>query len=79
MTRTVNSLSQLSARRRNSRPLQELPTNQPENNNFIIAGQIPDTSGMNTEHVWYCQTNKKQISFFVSETLKTHMGWHEHL
>ena len=30
--------------RRNSRLTSELPTNQPENNNFIIAGQIPDTS-----------------------------------
>ena len=24
----------------------ELPMNQPENNNFTIAGQIPDTSGI---------------------------------
>ena len=24
----------------------ELPTNQPENNNFIVTGQIPDTSGI---------------------------------
>ena len=31
---------------RNSRPMSELPTNQPENNTFTVTGQIPDTSGM---------------------------------
>ena len=40
--------------RRNSRPTSELPTNQPEINNITIAGQILDTSGINTRHVWYC-------------------------
>ena len=62
----------------NSRP-SELPTNQPENNNFTIAGQILNTSGMNTEHIRYCQTRKKSVSSFVSQILKTHMGWLEHL
>ena len=33
----------------------------------------------NTGYVWYCQTSKKRVSSFVSQTLKTHMGWHEHL
>ena len=34
---------------------------------------------MNTGHVWYCQTSKKSVSSFVSQILKTHMGWLEHL
>ena len=63
---------------RDSRP-SELPTNQPENNNFTAAGQIPDTSGMNTGHVRYCQTSNKSVSSFVAQILKTHMGWLEHL
>ena len=33
----------------------------------------------NTGHVRYCQTSKKTVSTFVSQTLKTHMGWLEHL
>ena len=65
ITRTVNPPSQLECEtselpthagtpdRRNSRPTSELPTNQPENNRFAAAGQIPDTSGMNTGHVRY--------------------------
>ena len=65
MTRTVNSPSYLSVRRRNSRPLPELPTNQPENNNFTIAGQIPDTSGI--------QTSKKTGQLFcLSNTQNSH-------
>ena len=32
--------------RRNFRLTSELPTNQPEINNIVIAGQIPDTSGI---------------------------------
>ena len=59
---------------RNSRP-SELPTNQPKNNNFTTT----DTSGMNTEHVRYCQTSKNKVSSFVAQILKTHMGWLEHL
>ena len=46
MTRTVNPPRQLKWRRRNSQPLLELPTNQPENNTFTVTGQIPDTSGI---------------------------------
>ena len=64
---------------RNSRLISELLTNQSENNNFTIAGQILDTFGMNTGHVRYCQTSKKSVSSFVSQILKTHMGWLEHL
>ena len=60
--------------RRNFRLMSELPTNQPENNkNFIMAGHIPDTSVINS------QISKIQVSSFVSQTLKTHMGWLEHL
>ena len=91
MTRTVNPSSQLkcdtselptyagTSDRRNSRPTSELPTNQPENNRFAAAGQIPDTSGMNTGHVRYCQTSKKSVSTFVAQIIKPHMGWLEHL
>ena len=36
-----------------------------------------------TGHVRYqyrtCQTSKTQVSSFISQTLKTHMGWLEHL
>ena len=64
---------------RNSRLTSELPTNQPESNNFTTAGQIPNTSGVNTGHVRYCQTSNKSVSSFVSQILKTHMGWLEHL
>ena len=56
--------------RRNFRLTSELPMNQPENHkNFIMAGHIPDT----------CQISKTQVSSFVSQILKTHMGWLEHL
>ena len=91
MTRTVNppsrskcATSELPTHagtpdRRNSRPTSELPTNQPESNNFTAAGQIPDTSGMNTGRVRYCQTSNKSVSSFVAQILKTHMGWLEHL
>ena len=70
MTRTVNPPSQLKCEtselptlagtsdRRNSRPTSELSTNQPENNTFTVAGQIPDTSGMNTGHVRYDQDSE---------------------
>ena len=34
---------------------------------------------INTGHVRYCQTSKKSVSSFVSQILKTHMGWLEHL
>ena len=86
MTTTVNSPSQLKGEmselpaivgtpdRRNFRLMLELPLNQPENNNFTIAGQIPDMSGINTG-----QTSKKSVSSFVPQTLKTHMGWLKHL
>ena len=63
---------------RNFQP-SELPTNQPENNTFTVTGQIPDTSGMHTGHVWYSQTSKNKVSSFVAQILKTHMGWLEHL
>ena len=63
---------------RNSRP-SELPTNQPKNNNFTAAGQIPDMSGINTGHVRYCQTSKDKVSSFIAQILKTQMGWLEHL
>ena len=33
----------------------------------------------NIGYVRYCHTSKKQVSSFVSQTLKTHMGWLEHL
>ena len=62
----------------NFRP-SELPTNQPENNTFTVTGQIPDTSGIHTGHVRYGQTSNKSVSSFVSQTLKSHMGWLEHL
>ena len=65
--------------RRNSRLMSELPMNQPENNNFTTAGQIPDMSGIDTGHVRYCQTSKNKVSSFVAQILKTHMGWLEHL
>ena len=91
MTWTVNSPNYLNCEsselltisgtsdRRNSRPTSELPTNQPENNIFTVTGQIPDTSGMHTGHVRYGQTSNKSVSSFVSQTLKSHMGWLEHL
>ena len=84
MTRTVNPPSRSKcdtselpthARtpdRRNSRPTSELPTNQPENNNFIIARQIPNTSGI-------ARPAKIGLLFCLSNTLRTHMGWLEHL
>ena len=61
--------------RRNSRPPSELPTNQPENNNFMAAGQIPDTSGIRP----VLPDQQKNRLALVSQTLKTHMGWLEHL
>ena len=88
---TVNSPSQLKHEtsefltitrtldRRNSQIMSKLLTNQPENNNFTITGQIPDMSSMNTEHIRYCQISKKSVSSFVSQILKTHMGWLKHL
>ena len=33
----------------------------------------------NTGHVRYGQTSNKTVSSFVSQTLKSHMGWLEHL
>ena len=55
------------------RKTSKLPTNQPENNkNFIVAGHIPDTSSI-------LPGQQKYISSFVSQILKTHMGWLEHL
>ena len=35
----------------------------------------------NTGHIQYpvLPDQQKQVSSFVSQTLKTHMGWHEHL
>ena len=55
---------------RDSRP-SELPTNQPENNNFTAVGQISDTSGMNTGHVWYDQDSEssKSVKRETSELL----------
>ena len=55
--------------RQNFRLTSELPTNQPEINNITIVGQIPDTSGINTGHVQYCQTSKNLLALFVSQTL----------
>ena len=62
------------------RETSELPMNQPEiNKNFIVAWT-------HTEHVRYqyrtCSVlpdQQKQVRSFVSQTLKTHMGWLEHL
>ena len=91
MTRTVNSPNYLNCEsselptiagtsdRRNSRHTSELPMNQPENNPFTVTGQIPNTSGIHTGHVRYGQTSNKSVSSFVSQTLKSHMGWLEHL
>ena len=56
--------------RRNFRLTSELPTNQLENNkNFIMAGHIPDTSGI-------ARPAKHRLALL---SLKTHMGWLEHL
>ena len=49
MNQPENTKYQLSARRRNSLRLLKLPMNQPDNTkNFVVAGQIPDTSSINT-------------------------------
>ena len=64
---------------RSSRP-SELPT-------YVGTPDEP-TQEQHFYHCWanighvryrYCQTSKKSVSSFVSQTLKTHMGWHEHL
>ena len=33
----------------------------------------------NTGHVQYCQTRKNRLALLSLKTLKTHMGWLEHL
>ena len=40
---------------------------------------LPLLGKYRTRPVSYCQINKTQVSSFVSQTLKTHMGWLEHL
>ena len=86
----VNSPSQLSARRRNSWRLLELMTigtpDSRRNSRWTDPRTpriLPWLGKYRTRPVSipdrYCQTSKKQVSSFVSQTLKTHMGWHEHL
>ena len=62
----------------NFRLLSKLPTNQPEKTKKItVPRQIPDTSGINTGHIWYCQTQQNELVLLALKN--TYMGWVEHL
>ena len=71
------SLSQLSAKRRNSRP-SELPTHVGTPDEPTREQQFYHCWA-NSEHVRYCQTSKNKVSSFITQILKTHMAWLEHL
>ena len=72
MTTTVNSPSQL------KRETSKLPTIAGTPDEPTREQQFYDCWA-NTGHARYCQTSKKSVSSFVSQILKTHMGWLKHL
>ena len=72
MTRTVNPPSQLKCVTSELLTLAGTPDEPTREQQFYNCW-------VNTGHVQYCQTSKNKVSSFVAQTLKSHMGWLEHL
>ena len=81
---SVNPPSQLSTRHQNSQRLSKLPTVETPDSRRNSRRTNPRTPsilswpGKYRTHL-VLPNQQKQVSSFVSQTLKTHMGWHEHL